>query len=224
MKYLFLTICIFSNYCISHAQLKKYPTLNIGIAKRPELFELSNYDVRSYRNKGYYFNGFRNLNSPCIVIELNQQLNNKKWALQFSNYFSYNYLYTTIDSNNIEIENINSFKHDYFFDVSYKINLNQLKNYYLLISAGYGRMNIGKKFNYNYPTGNFDANGRQIFRQQTTNLSFTAPRLSVGFMRKKLGLFVTAHGTPDNDLEGNPSLWVEYKILYNIFLKNKASK
>jgi hypothetical protein len=224
MKYLFITLIFFTASEHTYAQLKKYPTLNIGVAKRPELFELANYQVRGFKNRGFVFKGFSIMNNPCFALDLNQELNNKKWSLQLSNYFSYNYLYSPIDSNNNTIKDVSSFKYDCFIDIVYKIKLKNYNNIAFFIAAGIGRLNMSKKFSYNYPTGKFDNNGKQIFERRSNNLSLTAPRLYLGIARKKIGFFISAMGTPDEDLNPYPSLWVEYKILYNIFLKNKASK
>ena len=161
------------------------------------------------------------MNKPELVLEINQRLNHERWLLQLSNYFSYNYLATLYDSLNINSKTISAFKYDIFFDALYEIRLKKFKRSFIYIGAGVGRMNISKKFDYNYPTGVRDNNSNQIFEKRSTSLSFFAPRLSVGFSFKNISSFLVAHGTPDNDFKSNPSLWLEYKVLYSFKLKNK---
>lgn len=103
---------------INYAQLKNAPKINVGIARRPELFELSNYPVRGGRDKGYQSNIGR-MSNPNLVVELNQRLNNERWILQFSNYFSRNYLATRSDSGNRIHTDIYAFKFDVFVDAIY---------------------------------------------------------------------------------------------------------
>ena len=209
---------------ISHAQFKNAPKISLGIARRPELFELTNYYVRGGPDKGYQFKGISYLNNPSVVLELGQRLNHERWLVQFSNYFSYNYLVTPVDSLNRSKEDLKSFKYDCFIDVNYEIRFRKFKHSFIYIGAGIGIMNISKKIDYNYPTGELDNNGKKIFIPRSTNLSFLAPRISIGFAFKNISAFVTAHGTPDEDLNSNPSLWVEYKLLYSFQLKKRKSK
>jgi hypothetical protein len=208
---------------ITYAQLKNTPKINIGIARRPELFELSNYPVRGGRDKGYQSNIGR-MSNPNLVVELNQRLNHEKWILQFSNYFSYNYLATLYDSGNRIHADISAFKFDVFVDAIYEIRFRKFKNSFIRIGAGVGRMNISKKFDYNYPTGKFDANGNRIYEKRSTSLSFWAPRRLIGFEYRKIGTFVTAHYTPDGDFNPKPSLWVEYKLVYSFQLKKRKKQ
>ncbi len=207
---------------LTNAQLKTLPGVNFGIAYRPELFELTNYYTRGGPNKGYHFAGLSYLNKPLLVFEINQRLNNERWSFQLSNYFSYNYLVTILDSLNRPVEDLNSFKYDVFVDVSYRAGFRKFKHSFIHISAGFGRMNMSKKFDYDFPTGERDTNGNRIFERRSTSLPFWAPRLSIGFSYRNLMAFVTAHGTPDEDLNPNPSLWVEYRVLYNIQLKKRS--
>ncbi len=204
----------------SYSQLKNSPRINVGIASRPELFELSNYYVRRTFSKGYYSNIGR-MTNPNLVVELSQKLNHERWLVKFSNYFSYNYLATTLDSFNLPKEDLKRFKFDFFLDANYELRFRKFKHSFIYIGAGIGRMNISKKFDYNYPTDKLDNNGNIVFIPLTTSLSFWAPRISVGFAFKNISAFVTAHGTPDGDYNSNPSLWVEYKLLYSFQFKKK---
>lgn len=217
-----LVFFIFFSFA-SYSQFTNAPKISVGIGWRPELFELSNYSTRSIPAKGYMSNIGR-MDNPNLVVELSQRLNLERWLIQFSNYFSYNYLATPVDSFNMLKEDIKSFKYDCFLDVIYEIRFRKFKHFFIYVGAGYGRMNISKKFNYNYPTGELDNNGNRVFLPSSSSLSFWAPRISVGFAFKNISAFVTAHGTPDGDFNSNPSLWVEYKLLYSFQLKKRKSK
>jgi hypothetical protein len=208
----------------SYSQFKNAPKINTGIACRPELFELTNYIVRGGPEKGYQFKGISFMNKPNLVLELSQKLNHERWIVKLSNYFSRNYLVTTVDSFNKPVKDLYSFKYDLFFDINYELRLRKHKYSFFYLGAGIGRMNISKKFDYNFPTGERDINGNRIFEKRATSLAFWAPRLSVGFAYKNFNVFVIAHGTPDEDLNSNPSLWVEYKLLYSFQLKKRKSK
>jgi hypothetical protein len=208
---------------ITNAQLKNAPKINVGIARRPELFELSNYPSRGRRDKGYQSNIGR-MSNPNLVVELNQRLNNERWMLQFSNYFSHNYLATRYDSGNRIHTDIYAFKLDVFIDAIYEVRFRKFKNSFILIGGGVGRMNISKKFDYNYPTGGYDSSYNRFYQKKSTSLSFWAPRLMAGFRYRNISAFVTAHYTPDGDFNPKPSLWVEYKLLYSFQLKKRKKK
>jgi len=218
---LFATILFFYFFSIeSYAQFKNTPRLNVGVSRRPELFELCDYDIRSRLSKGYQSNIGR-MSNPNLVVELNQRLNHERWILQYSNYFSYNYLATLYDSGNHIRTNISAFKLDVFVDAIYEVRFKKFKNSFIRIGAGVGRMNISKKFDYNYPTGVYDSNSNWIYQKRSTSLSFWAPRLFAGFSYWNISAFVTAHYTPDGDFNPKPSLWIEYKLLYSFQFKKR---
>jgi hypothetical protein len=217
-----LVFFIFFSFA-SYSQFTNAQKISVGIGWRPELFELSNYSTRTIPAKGYISNIGR-MDNPNLVVELSQKLNHERWLIQLSNYFSYNFLATPIDSLNMLEKDLKSFKYDFFIDVNYEIRFRKFKHSFIYVGAGIGRMNISKKFNYNYPTGELDNNGNRVFIPRTTSLSFWAPRISVGFAFKNISSFVTAHGTPDGNFDSHPSLWVEYKILYSFQLKKKKRK
>lgn len=207
---------------ISYAQFKNNPKISVGIAWRPELFELSNYSTRTIPAKGY-MSDIGRMDNPNLVVEFSQRLNHERWILQFSNYFSHNYLATVSDFGNRIHNDISAFKYDVFIDAKYEIRFRKFKNSFIYVGAGVGRMNVSKKFDYNYPTGERDINGNWIYQKRSTSLSFWAPRLFAGFTYRKLGGFVTAHYTPDIEFNPKPSLWIEYKATYSFSLgKNKS--
>lgn len=223
IKKTIIPIFLISFSIVASAQLKNAPKISVGVAWRPELFELSNYYIRRTVDKGYYSNIGR-MSNPNLAVELSQKLNHERWLFRFSNYFSYNYLATTLDSFNLPKENLKSFKYDLFLDVNYELRFRKFKHSFIYIGAGIGRMNISRKFDHDYPTGGLDNNGNRIFIRSSTNLAFWAPRIAVGFAFKNFSAFVTAHGTPDGDFNSNPSLWIEYKLLYSFQLKKRKSK
>ena len=204
----------------SEGQFKNAPKINAGIARRPELFELTNYYVRGGAGKGYQSNIGR-MNKPSLAFEISQRLNNERWILELSNYLSSNYLATVYDSMNYYHKDISAFKYDIFFDGLYEVRFRKFKKTFIYIGAGVGRMNISKKFDYNYPTGKFDSSGNWLYEKKSTSLSFWAPRILFGVAYKNLSAFVIAHSTPDGDFNRKLSLWVEYKLLYSFNLKKK---
>lgn len=223
-KKIIILLFLISFSVITYAQLKNAPKINVGIARRPELFELENDFFRPRYTKGYQFYGLSYMKPTALALELSQRLNHERWLVQFSNYFSYNYLVTPVDSFNRPKKDLKSFKYDCFIDVNYEIRFRKFKHSFIYVGVGIGRMNISKKFDYNYPTGELDNNGNIVFTPRSTSLSFWAPRISVGFEFRKINAFVTAHYTPDEDLDSNPSLWVEYKLLYSFQLKKRKKK
>ena len=186
-----IIILFFCNRIADKCAVKNTSSVNFGIAYRPELFELTNYYTGADPAKGYHFAGLSYLNKPLLVFELNQRLNNERWSFQLSNYFSYNYLVTTLDSLNRPVEDLNSFKYDVFVDVSYRAGFRKFKHSFIHI----GRIRKdehGKKFDYDFPTGEIDTNGNRIFERRSTSFTLCPKRLSIGFSYRNLMVFVTA--------------------------------
>jgi len=223
LKPVFISICtiVFSFAC--HAQFKNPPKVNVGLAYRPGAIELSVLSGPGFPPKGYIFKGFNYKNNPYLVVELNQKFNHERWAFQFSNYLTHRYLVTTVDSLNRPIKDLSSLSYDVFLDLQYEFRFFKNTNSFFYIGAGVGYMNNARKFTRQTATGNFDSSGKETYRQARANLSFLAPRISFGYTRKKLSAWLIAHGTPDNDLQSNPTIWAEIKLLYSLQLRKKKS-
>ena len=205
----------------SEAQFKNASKINIGLAYRPVAIELSNLSGPGFPPRGYIFKGYNRNNNPYLVAEINQKLNHQRWAIQFSNYLTYRYFVTTVDTLNNPVKDLNSLKYDCFLDVLYELRLPKNKQSFFYVGAGIGFMNIGKKISFQSTGYQMDANGNKVYHTFSTNLNILAPRISFGYARKNISAWLIAHGTPDNDLEGNPTIWAECKLLYSFNLKKK---
>lgn len=205
----------------SYSQFKNPPKINVGIAYRPGAIELSNFSSYYTKQHGYIFKGYNYKNNPYLVAEINQKLNRQRWSIQLSNYLTYRYFVTTVDTLNNPIKNFSSLKYDVFFDLLYELRFLKNKQSFFYLGAGIGYMNIGKKFSFqsSYQT---DVNGNKLYHTSSTNLSILAPRISIGYANKKLSAWLIAHGTPDNNLESNPTIWAECKLLYSFQIKKKT--
>lgn len=221
LKQIFITalICMFT--FVSFAQFKNPTKINIGLAYRPVAIELSDLSGPGFRPKGYIFKGYNYNNNPYLVAELNQKLNHQRWAIQLSNYLTYRYFVTTVDTLNNPIKDLNSLKYDVFFDVLYELRFLKNQQSFFYMGAGIGFMNIGKKFSFQSTSYQTDGSGNNIYHTLNTNLNIIAPRISIGYARKNFTAWIVAHGTPDKDLEGNPTIWTECKLLYSLQLKKK---
>ena len=205
---------------LSYCQFKNPPKINAGLAYRPGAIELSALSGPGFPPRGYVFKGYNYNNNPYLVAELSQKLNHQRWAVQLSNYLTYRYFVTTVDTLNNPVKDLSSFKYDCFVDVLYELRLPKNNQSFFYIGAGIGFMNIGKKFMYQVIRGN-DINGKEIYGQLNSNLAFLAPRISFGYAKKNVSAWLIAHGTPDSDLESNPTIWAECKLLYSFQLKKK---
>ena len=75
-------------------------------------------------------------------------------------------------------------------------------------------MNNGTNFGDSAWRGNnYVASGRAF--------NIFAPRIIVGVNKNNFSFFAIAHGTPDADYEGNPSIWLEFKAAYSFSLFKK---
>mgnify|MGYP006388485889 CR=1 FL=1 len=225
MKKIFFCITLLFAFCLAHPQknTKLNPSIELGIAYRPGVIELSElsrlpnlgrpYTTYDYKNKKH----FNNLN---LSIALQQLILKKRINLQLASYFRYNHLYYGKNAQAVlsrAEKEYKRLKYDLFIDGLYHFKKSK-SGIGIVVGAGIGNMNYGTRFRDSVWRGNDSLEAVRSFR-------FFAPRLIVGLNKNNFSFFAIAHGTPDSEYEGNPTIWLEFKAAYSFspFKKRKIN-
>lgn len=199
------------------------PTIEAGIAYRPGVIELS--ELSKMPNLGqpyttYAYNATKHFNNVNLSIALQHDVFKKRISMQLASYFRYNHLYYGKNaqgvSSNKEKE-YNRLKYDLFIDGLYHFKKTK-SGVGVVLGAGIGYMNNGTKFRDSAWLGN-------NYVETDRGFNFLAPRIIIGASKNKFSFFAIAHGTPDAEYEGNPSIWLEFKAAYSFspFKKKKIN-
>ncbi len=203
-------------------KFKFNPSVEIGIAFRPVVIELS--ELSRLPNLGppyttYAYNATKHFHNLNLAIALQHYVFKKRISLQVASYFRYNHLYYGKNAQGLSSLNEKEYKrlkYDVFIDGMYHFKKRKPGSVGILLGVGIGNMNYGTRFMDSAWRGNDYVEVVKGFR-------FMAPRLIVGLNKNKFSFFTIAHGTPDADYEGNPSIWLEFKAAYSFspFKMNK---
>ncbi|NOT91441.1 hypothetical protein [Ferruginibacter sp.] len=205
-----------------HAQNKLIfnPSLEIGIAVRNAAFELTNYTNRRSPDFTYDYDGIAHFRNKSLAIALKQYVHKNKISVQLATYFRYNHLYYGKNAQGLSNSNQKEYKrlkYDLFLDGLYHFKKRKENATGIILGLGVGEMNNGTKFKDSLWTGN-------KYELKTRSFQFFAPRLLLGLEKRKISLFVIAHGTPDIDYRPNPTIWLEFKGSYSFQLKKKSKQ
>lgn len=211
---------------LSFGQVDKTVSFAGGIAIRNFAIRLG--DKVSFTSpQGYSFNSLEHFRVQTLTIDASRFIWNRHWVLQLSNYLRYGHVAIIKNRQNVDIREIKRLKRDHLLDMLYKFDANGKKPV-LVLGAGLGFMNCNTSFNYEWNTGEKDISGNWIFRNRTGGFRFLAPRVIVGIERRKindlrrsLNLYLIAHGTPDEDYNAIPTIWLELKGSYTFPLKKR---
>lgn len=207
---------------IVSAQVEKMPVIDLGISNRGSAIVLADKPIVTNRF-GFDWSSLKHFRVTSLAIDIKKNIFNKHCFIELSNYFRYGHFrYERDPLTGISTE-IKRFKHDHLLDFLYEFGKHKQNKPVFILGAGYGPMNLGTAFSYNRYIRR-DAAGNPIFIPVKSCFCFYAPRLIVGVRRNKLQGFIIVHGTPDEEFESNPTLWIEGKASYSFHLKSKKSK
>ncbi len=213
----FISIFLFFRNISADAQnkLRFNPSIEIGIARRAEAFELSDYSSRTSPNFTFYYDAFAHFTNTNLAIAVNQYVYKNKLTVQLASYFRYNHLNYGKNAQGISNSNQTEYKrlkYDIFIDVLYHFKKRKEKSLGIILGAGIGEMNYGTKFKDSLWIGSKN-------ELKTRSFIFIAPRLLLGFEKGNFSFFTIAHGTPDIDYRSNPTIWLEFKLAYAFKIK-----
>lgn len=209
----------------SQSKFKLNPSIELGIAYRPGIIELSG--LSRLPNLGqpyttYAYSATKHFNNINLSIALQQLVLKKRISLQLASYFRYNHLYYGKNAQGVSSNKEKEYKrlkYDLFVDGIYHFKKTK-SGIGILLGAGIGFMNNGTLFNDStwWQNNNIYVETDKIFR-------FLAPRIIVGAGKNNFSFFAIAHGTPDSEYEGNPTIWLEFKAAYTFspFKKKKIN-
>lgn len=225
MKKIFFCITLLFAFCLAHPQknTKLNPSIELGIAYRPGVIELS--ELSRLPNLGrpyttYAYSSKKHFNNLNLSIALQQLILKKRINLQLASYFRYNHLYYGKNAQAVSSraeKEYKRLKYDLFIDGLYHFKKSK-SGIGIVVGAGIGNMNYGTRFRDSVWRGNDSLEAVRSFR-------FFAPRLIVGLNKNNFSFFAIAHGTPDSEYEGNPTIWLEFKAAYSFspFKKRKIN-
>lgn len=223
---IFLSILLHVSFYSAFSQIDKTILFTPGVAFRNAAIRLEDKMFLRVPD-GYRFNSLEHFRTTSFSIDISRNIWSRHWYVQLSNYIRYGHVAVEQTRQNVDIKEIKRLKRDHLLDLLYKFNLNH-KKVNFVVGGGIGFMNFNSTFNYDRNTGNKDANGNWIYVRTTGGFRFFAPRIIVGIERKNLkdnhrslNAFVIAHGTPDEDYEPYPTIWLEGKVSYTFHLKSR---
>jgi hypothetical protein len=217
-----ISLLLFSS-AFSQNKFKFNPSVEIGLAYRPgiiELSELSNYPNLGRPYTTYTYSSKKHFNNVSLSIALQQYVVKKRISLQAASYFRYTHLYYGKDAQGVSSsaeKEYKRLKYDLFIDGLYHFKKGK-SGIGIILGAGIGYMNYGTRFKDSVWRANDSLEAVRSFR-------FFAPRLIVGLTKNNFSFFAIGYGTPDKEYEGNPSIWLEFKATYTFspFKKKKIN-
>lgn len=225
MKTLFFCPILLFAFCFTYGQKNKKlnPSIEIGVAYRPGVIELSK--LSRLPNLGQPYTTFtysskKHFNNANLSIALQQFVLRQSIGLQIASYFRYNHLYYGKNAQGVSSNKEKEYKrlkYDVFIDGLYHFKKRKPSSIGIELGLGIGYMNLGTRFRDSL----LDYNNN--YREATGGFDFLAPRLIVGLNKNNFSFFAVAHGTPDSEYEGNPTIWLEFKAAYSFspFKKKK---
>ena len=214
MKTSFFCLALLFAFCFTYAQknTKLSPSIEVGVAYRAGVIELSK--LSRLPNLGqpyttYTYSSKKHFNNVNLSIALQQFVLKQRISLQIASYFRHNHLYYGKNAQGISSNKEKEYKrlkYDLFFDGLFNFKKSK-SGIGIILGAGIGVMNYGTLFKDSVWRGSDSLIATRGFR-------FLAPRLIVGVIKNNFSFFAVAHGTPDKEYEGNPSIWLEFKAAY----------
>ena len=219
----FILTTLFYSNTYSQNKFKLNPSVEVGIAYRPGVIELSKLSrlpnlYRPYTT--YAYSSKKHFNNINLSIALQQYVLKQRISLQAASYLRYNHLYYGKNAQGVSSNKEKEYKrlkYDLFIDGIYHFK-NSKSGIGILLGAGLGIMNYGTLFKDSVWRANDSLIGTRGFR-------FVAPRLIVGLTKNNFSFFAIGYGTPDKEYDGNPSIWLEFKAAYTFspFKKKKIN-
>jgi hypothetical protein len=208
-------------YCNAFSQnkFKLNPSIEVGIAYRPGIIELSRfskYPNPSPRGYTYAYSSQKHFNNVSLSLAVRQLVLKNRISIQLASYFRYGHLYYGKNAQGVSSSKEKEYKrlkYDFFVDGLYHFKKSK-SGVGIILGAGIGGMNYGTLFQDSVWRGNDSVVATRAFR-------ILAPRLIIGASKNNFSFFAIAHGTPDANYEGNPSIWLEFKAAYSFSLFKK---
>jgi hypothetical protein len=206
---------------ISNAQFKFNPSVEVGIAYRPGVIELSESSKYPNLRTTHTYNSTKHFNNVNLAIALQHYIIKKRISLQIASYFRYNHLYYGKNAQGISSsaeKEYKRLKYDLFIDGIYHFKKRKPGSMGIELGIGIGYMNNGTSFK--------DSTWRgSDYVEAVRGFSFLAPRIMVGLTKNNFSFSAIAHGTPDSEYQSNPTIWLEFKLAYSFspFKKKKIS-
>ena len=220
IKVLIQTSFLILSACTCFSQSKFNPSIEVGIAYRPGLIELSRfskYPNPSPRGYTYAYSSKKHFNNVSLSLAVRQLVLKNRISIQLASYFRYGHLYYGKNAQGISSSKEKEYKrlkYGLFIDGIYHFKKRKPASTGIQLGIGIGFMNNGTNFGDSAWRGNnYVASGRAF--------NIFAPRIIVGVNKNNFSFFAIAHGTPDADYEGNPSIWLEFKAAYSFSLFKK---
>jgi hypothetical protein len=190
------------------------PKFNLGLALRGGIHEIekSRGTLHIY---DFNFYGSEQSRSTSLYFGISNEVFNKNWKIELSNYFRYNYFRETQATPTSPYVTERRFKTDHFLDLYYNPTIGKKKNVKLKVGAGYGTTNTNTGFTYKFFTETYDANGNPIFVDKRGSFMYSGPRFLLGASYKKLDATFSLLDSKNNNNEALFSLVIESRFSYN---------
>jgi hypothetical protein len=216
IKSILLILSVFFTYnSFSQSKFKFKPRVEVGLAYRPGVIELSESSKYPNLRTTHAYNSTKQFNNVSLAIALRHYVIKERISLQIASYFRYNHLYYGKNAQGISSSNEKEYKrlkHDLFIDGIYHFKKRTPAAVGIELGIGIGFMNNGT----NFKDSTLDYNNKYV--EAIRGFSFLAPRIFVGVNKNNFSFFAIAHGTPDSEYQGNPTIWLEFKAAYTFSL------
>lgn len=218
-KSFLLILSVFLTYnSFSQSKFKFNPGLEVGLAYRPGVIELSESSKYPNTATTHAYNSTRHFNNVSLAIALKQYVVKERVSFQMASYFRYSHLYYGKNAQGISGSNEKEYKrlkYDLFIDGIYHFKKRKASSLGVDLGIGIGYMNNGT----NFKDSILDYNNKYV--EAVRGFSFLAPRIFVGVNKNNFSFFAIGHGTPDSEYQGNPTIWLEFKAAYTFSLFKK---
>ncbi len=190
------------------------PQFNIGVAFRGAIHEIekSRGTLHIY---DFVFYGSEQSRSTSLYVGISNEVFNKNWKIELSNYFRYNYFRETQATPTSQYVTEKRFKTDHYVDLYYNPIIGKKKIAKLKFGLGYGVTNTNTGFKYKFFTDTYDPNGNPIFVDKQGTFMYSGPRVLLGIAYKKVDLTFSLLDSKNNNNEALFSLWIESRLAYN---------
>ena len=190
------------------------PQFSVGVAFRGGIHEIekSKATIHIY---DFSFYGSEQSRSTSLYVGISNEVFNKNWKIELSNYFRYNYFRETQATPTSPYVTEKRFKTDHFLDFYYNPTIGKKKNFKLKAGVGYGKTNTNTGFTYKSFTETYDANGNPIFVDKRGSFMYSGPRVLLGASYKKLDATFSLLDSKNNNNEALFSLLIESRFSYN---------
>ena len=190
------------------------PQFNIGVAFRGgiEEIEKSRGTLHIY---DFFFSSLDQSRSTSLYVGISNEIFNKNWKIELSNYFRYNYFRETQATPTSQYVTEKRFKTDHYLDLYYNPAIGKKKMLKLKFGVGYGKTNTNTGFTYKFFTETYDPNGNPIFVDRQGTFMYSGPRVLLGAAYKKVDITFSLLDSKNRNNEALFSLWIESRFAYN---------